>query len=267
MPNTTNGRVLRVAALLVMGLSVGVAAQAQSPYPSDASQNARDGYSQRDTRDYRDPRDARDARGRRGASSEVDSVVFGKNGMRRGEFRKTGRRQWEEIDGAGRTKYRFEELRGDDSIIYLADRSRGVNLELDLRARKVMFSDQRTQRHAMYDILMAGDANSGGGYGQGQDRDRDRDRVSARNVQSVVFGDGNQRRGEFRKTGRRQWDELDASGRIKYTFDEVRRDEYSVYLENRERRVSLQLDLRSGKVMFSENNSRPRPMYDVLDAN
>ncbi|PWF41747.1 hypothetical protein C7C56_024050 [Massilia glaciei] len=251
-----------------MGLTAGVAAHAQAPY--DASPNARDAYAGRDGRDYRDQRDARDyrdyrdQRGRRNAAREVDSVVFGKNGRREGEFRRTGRRQWEETDASGRVKYRFEQLRGDEATIHLVDRSRGVNLELDLRARQVMFSDRRNRRHAMYQILMVGDASSSRpGYGQPQGQSQEG--MSTRNVQSVVFGNGSQRKGEFRMTGRGQWQELDASGRFKYAFNEVQRDEGAIYLEDRGRGVALQLDLRSGKVMFSDNNSRP--MYDVLDAN
>jgi hypothetical protein len=186
-----------------------------------------------------------------GNGRNVQSVVFGNDGRRQGEFRKSGRKQWEEVDASGRLKYRFTEVRRDDGSVHLLDRSRGMKVELDLRSGKVM-----TGGRALYDIM----------DGPGREDNRPQQQATASNVRTVVFGNNGRPEGEFRKSSRRQWDEVDMSGRIKYQFDEVRRDHTSVYLEDQTRGVSLQLDLRSRQIIFTDRKSRPRVMYQVLDA-
>lgn len=84
------------------------------------------------------------------------SVSVGKEGRKTGEFRQQGPGRWVEIDGSERQTYRFDEVRRDDWSVYLIDRSRNVNLQLDLHTRKVMIGEAKGGRRELYQILAAG---------------------------------------------------------------------------------------------------------------
>jgi len=83
------------------------------------------------------------------------AVDIGQAGRKLGEFRQTAARQWVEANAAGVVSFRFEETQRDDSSVYLVDRSRNVNIQLDLHTRKVMYSDGNAPRRPLYDILAA----------------------------------------------------------------------------------------------------------------
>ncbi len=180
------------------------------------------------------------------------SVTFGQGGRRLGEIRQGSGTQWLEFDATGRAAFQFEEQQRDDWSIYLLDRSRRLNLQLDLHTRKVMVSEAGGPRRELYEIQMAAAAPSGP--------------VNGRNVRSVVYGQGDQRKGEFRKLSPQQWGEMGDSGQLNFRFDEVQRDDWSVYLLDKSRGVSLQLDLHTRKVMYSDTTSPRRVLYEVLGA-
>jgi hypothetical protein len=56
----------------------------------------------------------------------------------------------------GTVRFRFEEVQRDDWSVYLVDRSRGVNLQLDLHTRRVMYSQGNGARSELYQILRTG---------------------------------------------------------------------------------------------------------------
>ncbi len=206
----------------------------------------------------------------------VTIVAYGQGGQRLGQFRQLSPRTWVEMNAAGVTTFRFEEVQRDDWSVYLVDRSRGVNLQLDLHTRKVMYSDASQPRAELYAILAAAAGSVGaapvspppvtvtpvspppapaaepwngrnanwGGYGQ----------LGSREVS-----------GYLRRTGPREWKELDhGQTRVLFSFEEVQRDEWSIYLVDRSRGVNLQIDLHTMKVMYSDASSPRRELYQVV---
>ena len=87
--------------------------------------------------------------------------------------------------------------------------------------------------------------------------------VDGRNATVIEFG---RKLGELRQTGPGQWAEINASGQVAFRFEETKRDESSVYLLDRGRNVTLQIDLRTRKVMYSVGGGAPSELYAVLSA-
>ena len=198
------------------------------------------------------------------------SVSVGKEGRKTGEFRQQGPGRWVEIDGSERQTYRFDEVRRDDWSVYLIDRSRNVDLQLDLHTRKVMIGEAKGGRRELYQILAAGTQGAQAQQGQQQQKQIQQPvldaGVSGRNAGSVSVGQKGRKTGEFREDGRKRWIETDGSGQQTYRFDEVQRDDWSVYLIDRSRNVDLQLDLHTRKVMIGEANGGRRELYQILAA-
>lgn len=84
-------------------------------------------------------------------------------------------------------------------------------------------------------------------------------RVDGRNVTSVEV-DGR----SYHLLPFARW--IEYGGGATNEFVEERRDEWSVYLFDGERDVTLQLDLRNMQVFYSEGSSPKRPLYGVLSA-
>lgn len=85
----------------------------------------------------------------------VSGVDFGSGGQKLGRFQQAGAQRWIEFNASGQVAFRFEETGRDDWSVYLTDRSRGVNIQLDLHTKKVMYSDANTPRRVQYDVLVA----------------------------------------------------------------------------------------------------------------
>src|SRR4051812_3079528 len=72
--------------------------------------------------------------------------------------------------------------------------------------------------------------------------------VDGRNVTVIEYG---RKLGELRQSGPGQWVETNAAGQVTFRFEETKRDDSSVYLLDRSRNVTLQVDLKTRKVMYS----------------
>lgn len=73
--------------------------------------------------------------------------------------------------------------------------------------------------------------------------------------------------GSFRRTGDRAWAEYNAAGQPLFRFVETQRDEWSVYLNDSQRPVRVQLDLYTRRVNYSDSaNPVLRKLYDLVDA-
>jgi hypothetical protein len=172
--------------------------------------------------------------------------------------------------------FAFEETGRDEWSVYLIDRSRGVNVQLDLPTRKVMYSDARSPRRALYDIAEA----SGGSVTAALPMAAPAPAVAppppppppppvvvnGRNVRKVQAGQGGAVKSVFVHASPGRWNETDAAGKPRFGFEESGRDEWSVYLLDRSRGVSIQLDLHTRKVMYRDGNKPMQPLYDVLGA-
>ncbi|WP_133192680.1 SH3 domain-containing protein [Labrenzia sp. 011] len=69
--------------------------------------------------------------------------------------------------------------------------------------------------------------------------------------------------GSFTSTGNGQWQEADTQGRVNFRFHEQARDEWSVYLFDASRNVSLQLDLHRKQVLYGIGNAPKTVLYPI----
>lgn len=184
------------------------------------------------------------------------NVTFVKFGNSKTSFLGTfiqrgGAKKWEEEgtrQGVARFKYR--ETHRDDWSVYLIDDSRGVNIQLDLHTKKVMYSDKKNRKpRSLYKIT---ERYSG---------------VNGWTVSNVTFG---HKRGgslgNFEYQGNKKWVEKNAKESVGFRFEEEGRDEWSVYLIDKSRGVKLQLDLHTKKIMYSDKKSPRRVQYLIKSA-
>jgi hypothetical protein len=197
----------------------------------------------------------------------VTIVAFGQGGQRLGQFRQVAPRLWVEINRDGVVAFRFEEVQRDDWSVYLVDRSRGVNLQLDLHTRKVMYSDATQQRAELYAILAAGAGSVAGAPASPPPAAAAEPENGRTDVNWVGYGELGSREvsGYLRRSGPREWQELNhGQTRVLFRFEEVQRDQWSIYLVDRSRGVNLQIDLHTMKVMYSDASSPRRELYQVV---
>lgn len=72
--------------------------------------------------------------------------------------------------------------------------------------------------------------------------------------------------GAFKLSGLREWQETDARGRVRYNFVEQSRDQWSVYLFDASRNVSVQLDLHRKKISVGLANQPRVDFYNITNA-
>ncbi len=187
------------------------------------------------------------------------NVTFIKFANAQGKFLGTfimrgGNKQWEE-EGTkqGVARFKFVETHRDDWSVYLHDASRGVNVQLDLHTRKVMYSDRRNpKRRPLYTIT---------------------ERYAGANgwtACAIKFGSSASNfLGSFVQKTKTDWvEEGKSRGVTRFRFKEVGRDEWSVYLHDASRKVNIQLNLHTKKVMYSDSrNPKRRPLYVINVAN
>jgi hypothetical protein len=82
----------------------------------------------------------------------VTLINFGSAGKRLGQWRMDRPKHWVETNDAGQVRFNFDEVQRDEWSVYMVDRSRGVNIQLDLWRRKVIYSDAKQPRFDLYDI-------------------------------------------------------------------------------------------------------------------
>ncbi len=85
--------------------------------------------------------------------------------------------------------------------------------------------------------------------------------VNGYNVSEVRFNGGH-----FRNTGRGKWTEYGADGRVKFTFNETGRDDWSVYLNDPSRNVQLQIDIHRKWILLGDNGGPKRDFYRIASA-
>lgn len=74
------------------------------------------------------------------------------------------------------------------------------------------------------------------------------------------------RDGSFRQTGDRAWAEYDRSGRATFTFTEVGRDDWSVYLDDPSRGVQVQIDLHRDWLTYGTGGGPRSDLYAITSA-
>lgn len=90
---------------------------------------------------------------------------------------------------------------------------------------------------------------------------------TGRTLKEAVYSAGDQTPlGSFRRAADGSWQELDSNGAVTFTFGELRRDDWTVYLYDASRNVELRLDLHQRQVLYGANGQEPYPIYAILFA-
>lgn len=83
----------------------------------------------------------------------VTQVTFASSaGVRLGEYRNTSAGAWVETDATGKTTFNFAESTRDEWSVYLVDRSRNVEIQLDLFKKQVLYAPVGSPRQPLYVI-------------------------------------------------------------------------------------------------------------------
>ncbi|MES2322257.1 MAG: hypothetical protein V4633_08355 [Pseudomonadota bacterium] len=131
MPQKTFGKLVRVAALLLLGVASAMPAYAQQGSPAAPAGSAA-------------------VNGR-----NATAAVLGQSGSRTGTLTKIDGTSWLHTDTSGESIARFEETNRDENSVYLVNRVSGVTLQLDLRTRKAVSTDSISRRRTSVEILSA----------------------------------------------------------------------------------------------------------------
>lgn len=91
--------------------------------------------------------------------------------------------------------------------------------------------------------------------------------VSAATLQLVEFGNNSQILGVYRQIDAQNWVEKSYSAENKsFNFNEVQRDDYSVYLHDPKRDIDIQLDLHTRTIKYSDKNKSHVEIYKIINA-
>src|SRR5262249_56072488 len=136
---------------------------------------------------------------------------------------------------------------GDGWWVMLKEVSRGVSIQIDLHRQKIRYSDPQTPWRDQYDLTSA---RSVVGWTAG----------------AVIFSAGGGKHAAFVQTHPKKWEERSSGKKTEFNFDETGRDDWSVYLKDPSRGVSIQLDLWRNKIRYSDATTPWRGQYDILSA-
>lgn len=154
---------------------------------------------------------------------------------------------WRE-DAGSNGQFRFIEVSRTDRGVYLYDAGRRVNIVLDMFQRKVLYSDP-LQSFPLYDITS------------------ESAKINGRIVRLVRYMDKKGAlAGGFSQQADRKWVEFGPTQNVKFNYTEAARDDWSVYLQDATRGVSIQIDLHTRKVIHSDRTITRQPLYDVAAA-
>ncbi|WP_424983863.1 MliC family protein [Maritalea sp. S77] len=85
-------------------------------------------------------------------------------------------------------------------------------------------------------------------------------------VNGYVVSQVNHALGSFANAGNGQWHEIDMQGQVTFQFQEEYRDEWSVYLFDASRNVSIQIDLYRGQISYAVGSDPKTDLYSITDA-
>ena len=181
--------------------------------------------------------------------TDINMVTAGPENTKTTTFRQMNATDWKETgeDGA---EFDFVETSRDESIVYLRDESRGVELQLDMNRKVIVYSEDDGVTFDLYNIL---DSNN---------------KMNGYLTTAVVVGLDNVALANFTQTGDVAWTETSNNPEVNdYEFTETARDEWSVYLRDDSRGVNIQLDMNRMMVVYSDDNGNAFDLYDIMSAN
>ncbi|MDX1569924.1 MAG: hypothetical protein R3200_05510 [Xanthomonadales bacterium] len=188
--------------------------------------------------------------------------VNGRNVVRadhsNGRFEQTANGAWAEFDANGRAGFTFRETGRDDWSVYLNDRSRNVQIQIDIHRKMIRYGTNNGPKQDLYPITRSWRVGTGQGSSTGA---LSQSGVNGRNVVRADHASG-----RFEMTGNGVWKELDANGRAGFTFQETGRDDWSVYLNDRSRNVQIQIDIHRKMIRYGTNNGPKQDLYRITSA-
>lgn len=164
-----------------------------------------------------------------------------------GHYRQIGLDTWEELNASNSVSFRFKETHRDDWSVYLHDASRNVYLQLDLHRKIIVYSHGNT-KFDLYSILSSASKINGWTANQ----------ASFASLEGRPLG-------QYLQTGKKTWTEFGKTGTVNFIFEEIHRDDWSIYLRDTSRNVRIQIDLHRQKIIYSDSNRR-FDLYSVTGA-
>lgn len=160
---------------------------------------------------------------------------------------------WIEQNSSG-TRYYYKENRSrDDWSVYLKDESRNLIIQIDLYRKQISIVDGSTTQD-LYPITNSYLLNN---FTNGK--------KNAYSTRIVYFNGGSYLfQGESNGNA---WSENDQYGNVKFVFNQLEIDEWSVYLYDEQRNVKIQLDLYRMKVIYSTENGPQSELYNITSYN
>ena len=90
--------------------------------------------------------------------------------------------------------------------------------------------------------------------------------VKAATLKLVEFGNNSQILGVYRQVDSHNWVEKSYSSDVSFKFQEVERDESSVFLHDASRNIDIELDLETHAVLYSDKNKKDVEIYKIINA-
>lgn len=184
--------------------------------------------------------------------------VDGRNVVRadhaRGRFEQTSNGVWTEFDANGRGNFTFRETGRDAWSVYMNDRSRNVQIQIDIHRKMIRYGTGNGPKQDLYPITRSWRVGT-------SSPSLSQSGVNGRNV---VRADHAQ--GRFEQTQPGVWKEFGADARANFTFRETGRDDWSVYMNDRGRNVQIQIDIHRKMIRYGTNNGPKQDLYRITSA-
>lgn len=168
-------------------------------------------------------------------------------------FRAVAPLQWQEADPTtGAPRFGFREVGRDDWSVYLVDDTRNVRLQLDRYRRKVRYAEGAGEYRDLYDI----------------GEEPNPPVILLGRVATLAIA-GSLQTGEavarFVNVQPGVWEQRNAAGTtVQFTFREVQRDDWSVYLRLDAQQADLQLDFYRNVAIVRRGNQPPRDVWRLV---
>ena len=165
-----------------------------------------------------------------------------------GTYRQVSRTVWKEDSRTqGRDRFEFVETKRDRGSITLFDASRNVTIGLGLQRQTIFYNDDGRVLRPLYSITSMSSKATGW------------------LVSTLEYGAGPAViQGVFFQTDATTWAEQSSGGKVRFTFAETARDDWSVYLHDASRDTKVQLDLFRGKVLVGQGTTKPADFYSIV---
>lgn len=178
----------------------------------------------------------------------VNFVSLTTNGSTTGYFRNTHDGHWDEIRADFSPVSKFKETDRDDYSVYLYDKSRDVRIQLDLYQKQCFYNAGNDPQSPLYQLSNPMTS------------------VNGKYLSHVTYKTSNGNGTITMNPGTNKWVEINSdSGPSGFPFEEVGRDEWSVYITNNNG-TSLAIDANLKQVKILNDNNEYQLLYNIINA-